>query len=323
MVSTSERAARNDAQALARTYDFRRPDRFGREQVRGLEVLHELFARRFSSGMGGVLRALVSLEPLALDQLSFDDYVRSMPNPTIVGIISVPPLPGTVTLELDVPLALVLVDRMLGGRPGVGAARELRRPTELETFLLRDLFTHAVAALGEALSQTGEATPSLSGLEYNPQFVQVAAPSETVMLLSYRMTISADHTSEGLVTLCYPQAVLGPLLERVVAIGPGNDQPVIADVDREAVRDRLHDVDVSLAVRLRDCLIPARDLAVLRVGDVLRLDHRVDEPAFVEVGGVEVLTAHLGRRGRRMAIRVEGWRSSDDDAPVAGAWENP
>jgi len=286
-----------------RGYDFRRPDRFGREQVRLLEVLHEVFARRFASNLGGTLRALVALEPVSLDQLAFDDYVRSLPNPTVVGTIAVPPLPGVVTLELDVPLALALVDRLLGGRPG-GGGPELRRPTELEGFLLRDLLSHGVSALAEALEEAGDVHPALTGLEHNPQTLQAVAPSETVVLVSYRMTVASEGRTEGLCTLCWPASVVGPLLELAA--------PPPTELDRggagEPLRDLLQDVRVALTVRLRECPVPAADVAALQVGDVLRLDHRVDEPALVSVGGAPVLTGSLGRRGRRLALRVEGWR---------------
>ncbi len=297
-----------------RGYDFRRPDRFGREQIRHLDALHEVFARRFSSGLGGQLRALVSLEPVALDQLGFDDYLRSMPNPTVVGVVNVPPLAGAVTLELDVQLALVLVDRLLGGRPGPGGAGDPRRPTELETFLLRDLLTTAVAALAEALEGVGDLRPALAGLEYNPQFLQLAAPSETVLLVTYRLTVAGDGTCEGLLTLCYPASVAGPLLEQVSEALPA--EAPAQDPATEPLRELLEDIEVGLTVRLRDCPVPARDVAALRVGDVLRLDHRVDEPALVAVGDMPVLTAHLGRRGRRLAVAVEAWR----DRPALG-WE--
>src|SRR5690606_11515985 len=111
------------------TFDFRNPGKMAREQVRSLEVAHETFARRWGSVLTNTLRALVHLELVGVQQLTFEDYVRSMPNPVVLGVVDLPPLPGGALLEINVPMGLTMVDRMLGG---LGRPVGVRRPTELE-----------------------------------------------------------------------------------------------------------------------------------------------------------------------------------------------
>lgn len=294
-----------DEAALER-YDFRRPSKFGREHVRSMEVAHEVFTRRFASGVGNVLRGMIQLEPLSADQVSYDDYIRSMPSPSVLSIVSLPPLPGAAILEMNVQFALVLVDRLLGGK---GMPVGVRRPTELEGHLIRALMTNALSAFRDTLEPLVEVEPEISGIEYNPQLVQVAAPSDMVLLLTYRATVTQGKRAEGLLTLCYPFATLAPAMNRLVA-HLWHEPALSLDgqaASAQAIRASLPDVDVELAVRLRESTITPRELLSLQPGDVIRLEHPLTEPVHAEIGGVPVFTGHLGRRGRRLAVQIQRW----------------
>lgn len=284
-------------------FDFRRRSRFGRDQVRALEIAHEVFARRFASAVGNSLRTLVQMEPISTDEVSYDDYIRTMPSPNMLAVVGLSPLPGPVLLELNVQLALQLVDRMLGG-PGQPVG--LRRPTELETYLLRDVVRLADDCLQDALEPIVEVAPELATIEYNPQLVTVCPPGDMVLLLTYRVAIPQSG-AEGLLTLCYPASTLAPALDRLAAQA-WSEQPSrphgADEASRRVLSDSLGDVDVTLSVRLDDSLVPAADIAALRVGDVLRLDHRAEDPVRGHVAGVDLFEGHLGRRGRRLALQV-------------------
>lgn len=286
-------------------FDWRRPSKFGREHVRALANAHDVFARRMSTSLGGMLRGLVQLEPVGIDQMTYDDYIRSLPNPNICALIGLSPLPGAVVLEMNVGFALQMVDRLLGGR---GLPVDIRRPTDLETPLVRDIAATAVRCLSEAVQPTLDVRPQLSDIETNPQVVQVTAPSDMVLLLSFRLTIAQGEHTEGLVTLCYPATTLAPLLDRLSTTAAAGHELHDGEDAREDLSERiaayLDDVTVPVTVRLTDSQVRARDLLALGVGDVLRLDHRVGQPVVAHVGQTPVLTGHVGRRGRRLGLQV-------------------
>ncbi|QBI21246.1 hypothetical protein ER308_17830 [Egibacter rhizosphaerae] len=291
-------------------YDFRRPSLISREDARSLEVAHELFTRRLATAWGSALRAIVSVDPLAVDQVPYDDYIRSMPYPNVLGAVGLPPLPGGALLEVNTQLALMMVDRLLGGQGALSDGRtELqRRPTDLEGALVRDLLDGATSALTVALSEVTDSA-ELFSLDYNPQHVQIAAPSDMVFVLSFRVSISQGIDTEGLLSVCYPALTLKPILEelsRQTMGGPGAFESDPA-ASRALLLGRLDDVDVDLSVRLTDSMVPAGDLERLAVGDVLRLDHRLGQPARGLAGDAEVLLGHLGKRGRRLAFQVSEW----------------
>ena len=290
-------------------FDFRRPSKFAREHIRSIEATHELFARRFAGLLTQALRAIVHVEPLAVDQITYEDYIRSMGNPTVLGIVELAPLPGTVVLELSTQMALTLVDRMLGGP---GRPVSLRRPTDLELSLVRTLLDHAATSLHETFDTVLQVRPTLGAIELNPHFVQAVAPSEMVLLLTYQISMTAGRRTDGLLTLCYPFSTLQPALDRLEAQGWEGQQSTADAPDHPAgaehLLDHLPGVLVDMVVQLQPSAVPALDIATLRPGDVLRLDHRVGEAAVALVDGEAVLEGQLGRLGRRLALQVSGWR---------------
>ncbi len=287
-------------------FDFRRPSKFAREHVRSLEALHETFSRRFASAIAHGLRAGVQLRPVAIEEITYENYLRSLPNPSVLALVALRPLPGEVLVELGVPLALVLVDRALGG---LGVPVPIRRPTELETRLLAEVVRYGTEAFRETFAPLLEVEPEVLGVETNPSFVQVVPPSETTLLLSYTVSVSTESAIEGLLTVCYPHPTLQPVMDRLqrhVVTDPAEAEERPPDRE-EAVASHLGEATVPISVQLSPTRVDAAELAALAPGDVLRTSHRIEAPVRVLVGGVDVLAGYLGRRGRRVGVRIVGW----------------
>jgi flagellar motor switch protein FliM len=287
------------------TVDFRRPSRIGRDAVVVVEAAHEGFARRLGTSWGNVAHAALEIEHVSTEQCSVDDYVRALPNPTVLGQLRVDRLGGTVALvEVDLPLALLLVERVLGGSGDARLAPAVRRPTDLEAALIRaELLEPAVAAIDGALDALeGEPTTILT-FETSPQPVQLHAASELLVLLTYRVEIRGDLPGQGLVTVAYPVSPLLAHLDGFLTGIAGSDDELEPDL-LAANRAALLATSADLSVQLGAVPMGAGTLATLAAGDVLRLDHRVGEPARLVVEERCVGTAHLGRRGRRLAVQV-------------------
>ncbi len=292
---------------LVSSFDFRRPDRFAPQAVRNLEMAHEIFMRRLGSAWGAALRGVVQVELAAIDQVAYDDYVRALPMPDLMAVLTFEPLPGPVIIDCNIGLALRLLDRLLGavGDPEPTGTVIPRRPTDIESAVLTDFIARAIPGLEETLGTILEVQGQLAGVEYNPQLLQAAAPGDSVLLFTFLVRVTQGMEAEGMVTLCYPAAAATPLVDRLTSLLTREvDDVAVDDGWRLALRYELESVQVDLQVTLDETAVPAVDLAALQVGDVLRLDHRVDRPVRGHVEGRQVLTAHLGRRGRRLGIQV-------------------
>jgi len=269
--------------------------------MRGLEVVHEMFVRRVSSTLSHRLRTVVTIEPFSTDQITYEDYIRSMPNPSVIATLSMDPLPGSIVAEMSTELALSFVDRLLGG---AGMKAPMRGPTDIEARVIRDIMSSAIDPVREALEPVQVIEPRLEQVDFNPRFVSIVAPTEMILLLGY--TVRLGSGAEGILSLCYPFTTIEPALERlerrVLIEGAAvsvDEEPPLADV--------VPDLEVPMSIRLRMSQVPTAQLAALQPGDVIRLDHRIDEPARGEVGGHHIVAARLGRRGRRLAVQIAGW----------------
>jgi flagellar motor switch protein FliM len=288
-------------------FDFRRPDKFSRDHVRSLRTAHEVLARDLGRSLSQRLRCLVTLEALSVDQITYQDYVRSLPDPSVLAILGMDPLPGPAVMEMSVQIGRSLVDRLLGGS---GAPALMRRPTNVEAALLHELMEQALEPLADAMSPFEAITPEIQRLEFSPQFGQVVAPTDMVLVLTYQMSLTTEMRVDGSFSLCYPFPTLEPAmgsLERKLWGEPGSSTS--PEDESHPFGDLLADLDTSLSVRLKPSAVPAFELAALQPGDVVRLNHKVHDPAIIEVGEAAVLRGHLGQQGRRFVVQIVDWKS--------------
>ena len=181
------------------TFDFRRPSKFNRDQLRTLEMLHETFARVSSTSLSGVLRSVTEITVLSAEQVTYGEFISSLPVPALTGILELEPLATNAVLAFDLPLVFSMIDRLLGG-PGQGAVR-LRELTDIELQLSRQATTVLLRDLSATWSELAELGFSLRSTEMNPQFAQIAPPTELSVLISFQISVGDQ---QGLMALCLP-----------------------------------------------------------------------------------------------------------------------
>lgn len=301
------------AAASVATVDFRRPSRISRDAVIALEATHDAFVRRLSTVWSSGSYAAVELEHVATDQLSIDDFVRSLPVPTALATLKVPALGASAFVQVDLPFALLYVERLLGGLGDPASAPVARRPTDLESALIsHEVLGPATLAVDEALRDLGGEPSALVGFETAPQPMQLGSPGELLILLTYRVEVRGDLPGQGLVTIAYPVAQLVGQLD-VLLTGGMSSEDGADERALEAMTGALHQTSVDVRVRIGDSTIAASQLAQLAVGDVLSLDHAVERPARLDCDGRTIGAAFLGKRGRRLAAQIVTPPTKKDD----------
>jgi flagellar motor switch protein FliM len=281
-------------------YDFRRPNKFTREHVRALQIAHETFARQFTTVLSTTLRTLSHVQARGIGQLTYDEYIRDVANPTYLAILSLPPLAGAAIFHLPLPVVLTAVDRLLGG-PGTGPSVN-RALTEIEQSLVRDLLGRVLRELAYAFESLTALEPTVIHQESNPQFAQIGSPSDMVIVFVYDLRIGSQA---GEATLCIPFSALQPVLDEVMgsSLLAGRIEADAGSV-RDALAGRMGSAPVTVSVSFPPVALALADIVDLRPGDVLPLDHRVDAPLEVSVGGVPRFAARPGRRGKRLACVI-------------------
>ena len=278
-------------------FDLRRPTKLSREQLRAFDLFHDTFSRRLSSGMGRLARATATVEIVRTSQLSWDEYLRTLPGVTTLITASAPPLPGELLIEMDTSLSLALAGRLLGG---AGRMEPPRHPSELEVPALHRIGSTAVDALGDAFGQFLDVSPMMEAVDLSPQLLATAAPSQVVLVLTFNLAVPLLALS-GDFGVVIPLSTLSPLLERLLS----HSADRLAEYhDPSVMQEVAERIPVVLQATLQPIRMSAVSVAGLTPGDVIVLDHRVGQPASMNVGGVELLKGHLGRRGARLAIAV-------------------
>lgn len=296
-----------------RVFDFRRPSKLSREHVRTMQIVQETFARGLSTTLASTLRSVTHVSIHSIEQHTYDEYVRELPNPTLLTLLSLSPLSGAAILQLPLQVAFCAVELLLGGK---GYAEQPARPfTDLELHLTRDIIERALPELRYAFEPVVVTEPKVVGQESNPQFAQIAAPTDMVIVVSFDIRI---ESVSGTASLCIPFSSLQPHLEALSATALYAAQSV---ADPAAVRSLLAEhisaAPVEVRTNFRPLVMSSSEILTLRVGDVVPLNHPVDEPLTLTVAGVATYDATIGRRNRRVAVRVVG------PADPTGAGQRP
>jgi flagellar motor switch protein FliM len=278
-----------------------------REDVRTTAAIHDRFARETAASLSRVARCEVTVELAASEWLSFSEYLTSFANPVTVARVELPGAPVGMIMALDIGIGVCMLDRLLGGR---GGPPPERLPTEFELELLGDVLSIVVAGVRDVFGSALTSAPQMAQLSVQPESLRLVPPTESVMVLTYRVHADVAPSGDGMLSLCYSSAAVSLLLaegeqaRRAHPTVPGD----------RVMRGLIGDVEVDLMARLQPSLVSAEDLRRLAVGDVLTLDHRRDHTIALCIDDEVVLDGALGRRGRAMAVQVLRWHM----APLAG-----
>ncbi len=284
-------------------YDFKRPERVGKEQMRSLQTMHEAFGRNFGAALSALLRTIVELKLTSVDQLTYSEFVFSLENPTCFNLISAAPLEGQLILDINLSLLFPIIDRLLGG--GSDSAPPARRPlTEIELRLISRITDLFCKELKHAWENVLELDLAIDRVESNPQLVQIVPPNEVVVLISFELTLG---DARGMMNLCIPFNAIERISTQLGAnswVSYGKKTATLENIQR--ISSKLNGALVEVVVDLAETSISTSDLIGLRVGDIIATEKDVERPLVVSVEGRPKFHAQPGAFKGRKAIQVTG-----------------
>jgi len=292
-----------------RPYDFRRPSKLSKEQLRTLQMIFEGFARLVGTTLSGVLRSQVHLALVSVEQDVFGDYTRALPATTLLNLATADPLPGTFVFEYDLGTAFVMLDRYMGG---IGKApQSTHEVTEIEEALLQSISTIFLDAFSQSWQHIFPIEARLQRLEYSSRFLQVAPPNEVVVLLLFDLRIQEHQTT---LSMCLPYSVIEPIaaglnVQTLFAGAPGDG----ATEENADARHRLQRVMVPLVALLGTTALPLAAVNDLQVDDVIRLDGLASDPLSLSVNGKPTYVARPGLAHGHIAVQILGVLHEGDD----------
>ena len=279
---TAEDIKREDESLRIRNYDFKRALKFSKEHIRTIERIYEHFSRLYATFLSAQLRTMVQLAVASVEQLPYEEFVRSIPAVTVLNVIDVMPVTGKILLEMAPNIAYAMLDRLLGGEGQIIDSGH--RFTEIDTYVLERLFTRSLPYFSTAWNGIAELQFSYDTLEINPQFIQIANPNDIVLVVSLSITIGEVA---GMLNLCMPHMVLEPIMPRLntrFAMATPQRQGQDFEQQVEKLSRHMDNVEVYMRAELGYASIQFEDIMNLAVGDVITLEQRVDSPLYVKVG---------------------------------------
>jgi flagellar motor switch protein FliM len=282
-------------------YDFKRPERVSKDQMRALQTLHEAFARNFGASLSGFLRTIVEVKVATCEQMTYSEFISGLPNPTSFNLIEAQGLEGQMCLEVSPLIIYPIIDRLLGGN-----TQDLfipQRPmTQIETRLISNVTTRGLSALTEAWMSIKELKFRIASTESNPQLVQIVPPNEVVVVIGFELKLT---NRAGTMNLCIPYNVIEPMIEELSSQSWFSASKNLRSKDTERqLTNRIADAGLLVAAVLAETTITLHDLLRMAPGDIIVTEKAATKPIVLCVEGEKKFLGLIGQYKGSRAVRV-------------------
>lgn len=283
-----------------KNYDFARPSKFSKEHLRTLEIIFEHYGRLLSTNLPVYLRKNIQVEVMNSEAVTYSEFSNALSNPVLLGIVNFAPLQGSIILEMASNLGYAIVDRMLGG---VGEPlSKTREFSEIELLIIERIMGIYVDLLREPWENVVDLHPRLERIETNSQFAQIISPSEMIAIITINVTIG---DVDGLLNICLPYLTLEDVMDKLnTKYWYSTMQEKDEELYSETIEALISKASIPVKAILGESTISVNDFVNLQVGDIIRLDSKVNQELDVYVGNIKKFAALPGASGDEYAVRI-------------------
>ncbi len=282
-------------------YNFARPSKFSKDHLRTLVFIFEHYARLLSTNLPVYLRRNVQVEVMHAEAATYQEFSNSLSNPVLLGVVNFTPLEGNIIIEMASGLGYTIVDRMLGGS-GV-PLEKAREFTEIELTIIERIMVVCTNLLVEPWQNVQVLEPMLERIETNSQFAQFVSPNEMTSIVTMNIRIG---DVEGLFNICIPYAVVEPVIEKIntkywYSTAEVRDE----DVYREIIESSLNRAQIPVRAIMGKSAISVNDFMHLQVGDIIKVDTKIEDELDVYVGNIKKFSALPGAYDDAYAVKIK------------------
>ena len=290
-------------------YDFKRPNRVSKEQLRAFRGIHDKMARSLSSQISSIMRSIVEIQLHSVDQMTYGEFLMSLPNPTSFNVFSMKPLEGNGVLEINPSIAFPMLDRLLGGKgEPFEATREF---SDIELSLFETILRVMMGTLKDAWGPVTDLYPNIESKESSPNVVQIVAQNEIVVMVV--MEIIIGHSS-GMLNLCYPVISLEPILPKLASRDLMLNETSSKKSRNQELQVLLGGAQVNIEADLGYAELDMREVLELKVGDIIRLESDANDIVTLSVDGKTRFKGEIGLRRFRKSIQITELVQTEKDA---------
>lgn len=281
-------------------YNFARPSKFSKDHLRTLEIIFENYGRLLSTNLPAYLRKTVQVEVMNAEANAYSEFSNALSNPVLLGVVNFAPMEGNVIVELASNLGFAIVDRLLGG--GGDPLQKTRDFTEIELIILERIMEVCVGLLIDPWESVVSLEPRLERIETNSQFAQFISPSEMTAIVTMNVRIGEV---EGLMNVCIPYSCVETVIEKLNTKYWYSSMKQKDEGDYQDVIESLIDrAEIPVRAMLGRSLISVNDFMNIQIGDIIKLDTKVDDELEVYTGNIKKFYALPGAASDSYAVRV-------------------
>ena len=264
-------------------YDIRIVNRFSKEQMHTFDVIFETYNQLLSSSLSNTLHVSCECEVLSINEVSFSDFNNSLSTPVILAVATAPPMHGSLLVQVSSEFTYMLISRMFGGTTTGESSKQF---TEIELALVERILRQQCAVFNEAWDNIIEVSMQVDRIETSPQFAQITTLNEPVVVVTINVTMGKES---GLMSICIPHTAIEPIARLLnTHMWFSND---------------IH-TPASITAYFNPTPATVADIASLQIGDVIKLDHKIDEPLTINVQNAPIFRASVGTHSHKYAMQI-------------------
>lgn len=301
----------SNVQKGIKVYDFARPSKFSKEQLRTLEIIFENYSRLLSTYLSGHLRTMVSAEVMNAEAITYSEFSNALINPVILAVTDFRPLKGSILLELSPNMGYTIIDRVLGGSGSGSGMNTIRDFTDIERVILERLFIQFVQLLVEPWQSVIELEPMLEKIETNSQVVQIISPNEIIALVTLNIKIG---NVAGMMNICIPHLVIESIMDKLnTKFWFAQREQELGPSYEEYIQKMIQKSPIPVKAVLGKTHITIREFLELTESDIIRLDKDIDSDLDIYVGNILKFTGTPGEYKNKVAVKINRVITREDE----------
>ena len=281
-------------------FDFQRPDRIAKSQLRAIHVLHENFVRSIVSSLSAYLRTYVVMNLISVEQVSYAEFLDRLPSPTCMACLDLRPFEGSAVLEINPALVFPILEILLGGN-GKTMLSIHREITEIEHELMEGMLRILLQDLREAWRPVAHIEFAVQSRDTEPQFLRLMAPTEAVVAVSIEMKLGE---SSGLINIAMPSLMIKMMRQKFDQQWSIRRAEPTTEEQQKALQ-LIQESQVQIDTQLLGASIRMGELLRIKPGDVLTFDLAVETPAQVILNGRRQFQGQVVSTGRKRAVLLD------------------
>lgn len=296
----ADEVSKDEEKHKVKLYDFKSPQKFSKEHIRTLELVNDNYARIISNYLTGQIRQSVKVKIETVEQITYEEFIHSVQNPTIITIFKMPPLTGNIIFETNPQFSLRVIDILLGGNGDRKV--NTKEFSDIDKNIMKQITSGMISNLKLAWESVLHVEPEVEGIETNPAINQTLAPNEPVALITFSVEMGKSST---FINMCIPYLSIEKILDKLVVqyAFQNNDENVMAE-SRVKIEEGIHKVDIEIKAELGSTNLTVDDFLKLTKGDVIKLDNKSSSPIKVYVGNEECYYGKPGVTGKNMGVMI-------------------